>query len=319
MKRSACVFAAFWVLLSLAAAVARADAKEWERLKGLYDYDRDIDLRAVVTEREGTNLARVWHVEYTGANGERVPALFAVPKDGKPPFPCVLLQHGYSGSKDDFLSGMIDLAAMQQYAVLAIDAQYHGERKAPGYDILSTDIESDREALIQTVIDLRRGIDFLETRDDVDTRRIGYVGFSMGAILGTLTAAVEPRIDTCVLVVGGGDWPLLAAESRLPEAAEIRKSKVLETEEGRALMEDVEPLNFAPHIAPRPTLMLNGTKDTIVPKACADKLYEALKEPKKIVWYKQGHNLTDSRIPFEVNKWLAETLKADFDPGRPET
>jgi cephalosporin-C deacetylase-like acetyl esterase len=310
------------VLAAICAAFAlcaSSDIEEWHRLKGLFDYDRGIDLRVVATEHKDSNLATVSHIEFSSTNGVRVPALLAIPKTGDPPFPCVIVQHGYSGSKDNFFPSMFDLIAMQGYAAIAIDAQWHGERKEEGKDIFSKDLEADREAIIQTVIDIRRAIDFLETRQEIEKRRIGYIGISMGAILGTLATAVEPRIDTCVLIVGGGDWPTLVAKSALAPAQQLRKAGVLDDAHSRSLLADIEPLSFAPHIAPRPALMLNGRKDKIIPKECAEKLYEALKDPKKIIWYDQGHNLTDPRIPFEVNKWMAETLKARFDPNSPET
>src|SRR5678815_4053308 len=70
-----------------------------------------------------------------------------------------------------------------------------------------------RDAVIQWTQDLRRSIDYLETREDIDRERLGYFGFSWGGELGGLIPAVEPRLKVSVLHVSG-----LLSTRPLPEA-----------------------------------------------------------------------------------------------------
>ena len=49
------------------------------------------------------------------------------------------------------------------------------------------------------VIDLRRAVDLLSLRADVDRKRIGYVGHGFNAHTGAILAGVEIRIDSYVL------------------------------------------------------------------------------------------------------------------------
>ena len=75
-------------------------------------------------------------IVFRGARDYRVPGYLAVPKTGTPPYPCVLQIHGMTLSKENFWrsdsyhKGHLLTPALLDagFAVLALDAQYHGER-----------------------------------------------------------------------------------------------------------------------------------------------------------------------------------------------
>ena len=75
------------------------------------------------------------------------------------------------------------------------------------------------------------------------------------------------------------------------------------------LLAPEDPLTFAPHIAPRPILMLGGRKDTtIVPKAQLE-LFDAARQPKQIVWYPQyGHVPPPEVLYPAMEKFFGKTL-----------
>ncbi|MEH6629163.1 MAG: dienelactone hydrolase family protein [Motiliproteus sp.] len=50
----------------------------------------------------------------------------------------------------------------------------------------------------QTIVDYRRAIDYLATRGDIDTDRVGLIGYSMGGHMTFILGASEPRIKTIV-------------------------------------------------------------------------------------------------------------------------
>ena len=91
-----------------------------------------------------------------------------------------------------------------------------------------------RDLIVQRSKDLGRSIDYLATRPDIDSTRLGYYGISLGATVGSIVTAIEPRFRASILVSGG-----LTAARPLPDA---------------------DPLNFAPRIKV-PTLMVNGRGD----------------------------------------------------------
>jgi dienelactone hydrolase len=64
------------------------------------------------------------------------------------------------------------------------------------------------------VVEVRQALDWLALQPSIDSKRIGLVGMSLGAIVGSLTAGVDPRIRSEVLLLGGGDLPGIIFSTR---------------------------------------------------------------------------------------------------------
>jgi uncharacterized protein len=114
----------------------------------------------------------------------------------------------------------------------------------------------------QGVADLRRGIDAAAAHEDVDATRTAYVGFSLGGMLGSLFCAEEPRVRAAALAIAGGGVG--------PPA--------------------VDPISHVARIAPRPLLFVNALRDERVPRARAEALHEAAREPKEVLWFDASHH-----------------------------
>ena len=282
-----------WGLVFVLAAGPAVGAQEEPQitlpLSDLFAYDLSLPLDTQVTSDSVGPPAR-WHVVYTSTHDKRVPALLTLPP-GSGPFPAVIVVAGLGGDKrTDYVMATADRLAAIGIATLAVDSEYHGERRLPRRSRSMSFPTSylNRDATIQTVIDLRRGIDYLETRSDIDASRVGFIGFSQGAMLGTPFCGMEKRVKAVCLVVGGGDFiNILPALKDNPLAA--RLSKIM------------DPVHFVGMIAPRPLLMLNAKKDELVPRAATDALYNAAREPKEIIWYDAGHVISQdpNRDPFD--------------------
>jgi uncharacterized protein len=259
---------------------------------------------------------RAYRISYLSANGNRVPAFFVLPtKPAGEKAPCIVLMHGL-GQDKRALAMLWGTFAKSGYGVLAIDAQYHGERalklpKETQVDIFGTGIYSTRELLVQTVVDLRRGIDFLKSRKEIDPKRIGYVGFSMGGILGTLLSAVDDRVQAPVLALAGGNWKLMAQSSTLAQATKARQAPGANGI-GWQPLDPVDPIRYVGRISPRPVLFVNGDNDTVVPVACAKELHEAAGPGKEVLFYKGGHvpaGLEFVKVLGKIQQWLDAHLK----------
>lgn len=263
-----------------------------------YEYDRTSPLQAEMSKLSEDELTTVYKVHYLSVSGVRVPALLILPKAGEPPHPCIVFLHGYGGRKEDAIP-LARLVAPQGYAVFSIDAVYHGERSVPGKQLYSPDLEESRRGFIQTVLDLRRGVDFLETVGEVDGSRIGYAGGSMGGILGAIFIGVEPRVKAAVIAVGGGNITLMIRESEHPAVPPIREyiaRKGINWEEVEKIVEPVEPLNFIWRFSPRPIQFHCGKYDRIVPAEAQRQLVEKAGEPKEVYWYESGHDVPLSEV-----------------------
>jgi len=253
----------------------------------------------------------IMKIYYDSVNGERVPALLSVPKGDDGPFPCILFLHGYGGEKEDMMP-LAAFAADARYAVIAIDVQYHGERRRAGVELYSANMTRTRDGFIQTVIDARRALDYLETRKDIDPSRFALVGGSMGALIGAILGGVEPRLRACVLVVGGGNMTLMVQRSQhsaLPAIREYLESHDISYRTVQEELDPIDPINFIDAISPRPLLMHNGKFDDIVPAESGRLLYERAKEPKEIYWYDSGHDVPLDIVVARTQDWLEYHLR----------
>ncbi len=142
-----------------------------------------------------------------------------------------------------------------------------------------------KEHVIMWAKDLSRSIDYLETRDDIDTDKLAYYGVSWGGAMGAIMPAVEKRIKVSVLLVAG-----LLFQRSLPE---------------------VEQVHFLPRIDTA-VLMLNGKYDFFFPYETSQLPFHQLlgtpKEDKKLFTYKGGHSVPRTQVVKETLVWLDRYL-----------
>ncbi|MEM2341083.1 MAG: alpha/beta fold hydrolase [Candidatus Bathyarchaeia archaeon] len=289
IKRIYLLFFCLSVISFLMVSGVSTDSKDFRKY---YEYDKSLPLNVheeVIEDKGNYKLIKVY---FDSVNNERVPGLLMLPKRDEK-IPCVIFLHGYGGSKDD-IRGVADLVAREGYGLMAIDAKYHGERREIGKELFSPDINVSVNGIIQTVIDLRRAIDYLETRPDIDIERIGYVGGSMGGILGAIFIGVEPRVKAAALIVAGGNVSLMIRESKhytMPKIREYIQRENVSYEELQRMLDPIDPINFIGYFSPRPIVFHLGKYDEDVPAESGRQLYERAGEPKQVYWYDTGHNV----------------------------
>ena len=298
------------LLVAFVAAAAGAAPLEWPALADQYKYDQAAPLNVELGTETAGLLGTEFPLKFTSANGQRVPGLLLLPPAGagKAPYPCVLILHGLGGSKKD--ARALAPLLSKGYMALALDAQYHGDRKQEGKELFSADLAGLQQGFIQTIIDYRRAMDYLATRPDVDAKRIGLVGASMGAIMGSVLSGVDSRVKATVLLVGGGDWQTMLGKSTNPAAVKMREA--MGEKPDLSKLDPIDPVHYIEHVSPRPLLMQNASKDDVVPPACAQALWDRAKDPKAIDWYATGHTLDDPAarmaVFMKIMDWLGKNL-----------
>ena len=225
---------------------------------------------------------------FLGGSNAIVPADLQVPsKPGRKP--AVLLLHGLGGNRKQ-LALMANMLNARGYVTLCIDAAGHGERPKFGTNGPdSMTLDDWRKLGAQTVVDLRRSIDLLSQHPDVDPKRIGYLGASMGGILGARFFSDDPRVKVGVFWYAGADWGKLMTTSNIPAAKVLRSLGHTDPVAIGKVLADIDPLHSIARAAGRPILLVHGDKDDIVPVACNDILFNAAKEPKERVFLPGGH------------------------------
>ena len=266
------------------------DDASFEIISDHFRYDRQMPLEAVtIGEWPHRNPYVIEKVEFSSTHGERVPAYYTHPKDSTDArYPAILLLHGandFWGKNEDWALDWMDILSREGWCVLVADFYGFGERKnagqAPSWELSPY---LGRAAVVQSVTDQRRGLDYLLSRSEVDTSRVALMGGSMGGYFGTMVAGLEDRFATVVLTVTGA-WP--------PEAA---------TDGG--VNRFGHTLNFAPRVS-APILMVNATGDG---RELPEELFRAMPEPRKQVWYESDHYLPPRQYNEDIVAWLHEYL-----------
>jgi dienelactone hydrolase len=252
-------------------------------------------LQARLQSREERDGLRWERVTFVGAPGQQVPALVARSAGATGRLPAVVALHGLGGSKEGMTSWLAELAR-RGYLALAIDARWHGER-GPGLQaalIRAFRSRSGHPYLFDTVADLFRTLDYLQSRPDVDPDRIGMLGISMGGQETWITAALDPRVKVAVPIIGVNSFawtlshdlwrPRAALLPQLYEAARADLGEpAVNARVYREVWERLTPglldrfdgPRLLPLIAPRPLLVLNGEKDPLVPVEAARQAAES--------------------------------------------
>jgi hypothetical protein len=152
-------------------------------------------------------------------------------------------------------------------------------------------LERTRQVLIDSVIDLRRALDWWTAQPELDARRVGVSGISMGGFLGSLWMAVDDRPAAGVFLLNGCDWPSLLQRTSEYEVIVFREMTMrmqgLNDESfapyAHRWLDDVDPLTWAPRLRGRPILYFSARFDWVVPFDLASRWWEAAGRPRRIL------------------------------------
>lgn len=266
---------------------------EYKRILEYYSYDETIPSDPIFYgEWPWRSPHTLYKVSYRSAREQRVPAYLAIPKEKKnKKMPVIVLMHGWNlfwGKNEDWIQQLIPLLTAQGYAVLAPDHFLFGERKVEGgFD--SSDKWSSyycRDWMGQSIVDLRRGIDYLLTRPDIDPDRVGIIGGSLGGWIGSILVAVEPRIKTSILIVPATEF----VTEQTPPARVVNTS------------------NFVSRYSNLSMMMLIAKKDKEFRNARARQYFKIAPIEKKWIEYDQPHSMDPNIYIEDVLVWLEKQL-----------
>jgi fermentation-respiration switch protein FrsA (DUF1100 family) len=158
-----------------------------------------------------------------------------LPKNGKRPFPAVVMSTGSGQQTRDepALPGIDKYRPFRQIAeflaargIAVLRADDRGVGDSGGFDTL------DKVTTFDFADDVRAQVAYLRTRSDIDPTRISIVGHSEGGVIAPLVAASDPKLAAIVLLAGtakrGEDvlrFQLNYGVERNPKLSEEEKAK----------------------------------------------------------------------------------------------
>jgi hypothetical protein len=197
------------VLLLLSSFAAE---ESYDQLLHHWDYDKNAPLNLKQQSVRESSGIKVYEISYSAPAGDRaalagpnagvVTASLLVPP-GQGPFPAVIWGHwcmpgSEKMNRTEFLEEAILLAHSRVISLLPDHVIVH-----PGFVEDKSPLNDQQIAVqVQQVINLRRGADLLLQRDDVDGKRLAYVGHSCDATVGGILSGVDKRFHTFVLMAG---------------------------------------------------------------------------------------------------------------------
>jgi dienelactone hydrolase len=269
-----------------------------------FDYDEKapLDIHEAGVEQRGD--VALEDISYASPKGGRVPAYLVVPK-GKGPFAAVIWGHWYQNgspflNRKEFLDEAVALASSGVVSLLT-----DGPIARPGFvhdpDPLS---ESLINARVQQVLDMRRGADLLLARNDVDPKRLAYVGHSYNAATGAFLAGIDKRFKAFVLMAGNLSDEV---DMKSKEFQEFRKHIGPEKMDAyRVKYSWLDQGKYIAHASPASVFLQYATKEDFLTPDRAREYYAIVSEPKSLKFYEAQHALNAEarrdRIAFLVKE-----------------
>lgn len=273
------------LLLFLAALSSRATAQA-----SPFDYDarQALDWRdSLVATEEGVEEYRF---SFRSPKGGRATGRLYRPVN--PPagirLAGLIMGHGAPGSTENMASRAQYFVA-RGFVVAGIDAAF--ARRDPRQPI--TFSARDSADQVQTVVDLRRLVDALMARPDVDGQRIGYLGISYGAAVGGALAGIEPRVNAYILAVGDlGFAPHFKAEDGSWMRNFLGGVPETQLETWERALDPVSGTSWFPRADGRKLFLQSNTQDEAVLPHVARVFHAAAPKGTRIQWYESTHRLT---------------------------
>lgn len=249
----------------------------------------------------------IQRLSYASPRGGRVPALLVAPHAASGRRPAVIFQHGMGFlDKTELLPDAILVARAGGIAIL-VDAPDQRPARFRKLDYASH--EHDDELWEHTAVDLRRAVDVLAARPDVDTEHVGFVGHSFGATQGAILAAIEPRIHAFVLV-GAGDFTRGIREGQTEAMIALRANVPPRALAGYlSAMEVFDATRYLRKVPATTALLLQfGAYDASTSKPTDDEFAAASTGRTTTRRYATGHFITSVAAARDRLEFLADEL-----------
>lgn len=261
-----------------------------------------------------------------------IPGYLAIPTNVKGKVPVIYAMHGSSSSKDNIFGSnsntaqdVMALLISNGFAVMAIDSYFNGERRGTGpageREMQTNGLDQEESQLKinlwfgrslwgMQLRDEQIALDYLTSRPEIDTEKIGAEGMSRGSTTAWWLAALDDRIK---VVVGAACF---TRYKELIEQRELKSHDIGYFVPGMLQHFDTEAVMGL--IAPRPFLVLTGDSDSGSPisgmktlEKKLDAVYSLYKQNEKfksIIYSNTGHVYTDD-MKIEMVNWFEKYLK----------
>lgn len=221
--------------------------------------------------------------------------------------PVVVMAMGLDSAKEEMHAYESAFLA-RGLATLAFDGPGQGEGE------YAFALRGDYEVPVAAVLD------WVDTRSDLDTARVGMWGVSLGGYYAARAAAFDARIKACVSLSGPYDWAdgFDARNALTREAFRVR-AHCRTMEDAREAARRHSLAGVATRIR-CPIFIVAGGSDALIPPAHAQRLAAEVAGPVELLIVEGGNHVVNN-LPYryrpQTADWLANQLKRGAYRSRP--
>lgn len=239
------------------------------------------DMRLMRRDTGPDRVRELWHMD--GFDDGVIPLRASRPRDGGP-FPAIVFMYG--AGMDIAFTRRFEAPAVQAGFALFVPEQHHQGDRSLGTLSPAGEARAFYRRCFLNGPELRRTLDAVASRPEVDPRRVYVWGASLGALTTARAIAVDARVRRVVFTLAGGDF------SRFPESPRLtgapRRERTL-VRVGLRLLSSLDPADHAAGFAPRPFLMQNALRDELIPVPAVEALRRATGGHAELRWYDAAH------------------------------
>lgn len=275
---------------------AQSSDMSFEDRRALFSYDTEADfgIKEIGSEMQGAVTIR--DITFVGIPGSHPVEAYLVEPSGEGPFAGILWGHWlghHTSNREQYLSEAVALATKGVVSILMntmwSEPSWYENRV----------LEDDYKQSIKQVVELRRAMDLLISRENLDTARIAFVGHDYSGMYGTIAEGVNPRAKTYVFIAVTSslyDWAFLANQPK-SKLEYVRQNAVFELTDFAGQLKGSVFCQFS-------------NNDPFISKTDGNVFYNALttniKERKR---YDAGHFMKGDDIVADRTAWLIKELR----------
>ncbi|HUN61680.1 MAG TPA: hypothetical protein VMU53_06815 [Candidatus Sulfotelmatobacter sp.] len=222
--------------------------------------------------------------------------------------PVILYLYSFPEDTEQFKNNVwCDTAVNGGYAAVGFVGAVTGHRMR--YHLMKDWFVSNMpEALGATVHDVQLILDYLSTRNDMDSSRVGMFASGSGGSIAIMASAVDARLQVIDLLAPWGDWPTWLAETKVISPAERPE---FTTSAFAAAVAPLEPITWLPKMKAKVVRMQNVRGNKAMPDSAQEKMEAAAPDFVTINQFGNGQALLSSQRADEFFQWIKDEMKAN--------
>lgn len=296
-----------------------------------YNYDAGATYPVTVTEQRSTPAFRLSEVTYpspvdTGYPANDLVKAYFYDPTTPGPHPVVIVYHEWLPKNLKLDESLCERLANVGIAALMVIEPFSQNRRplphVPEAELLTPIVPRMVRNLRQSIVDGRRGLDWVLTQPNIDSNHVGVAGISLGAMLAALYAGAEPRVSLIVSLDGGADISDIIWNSPMTHALRVKIARQgIDYSQFQDLIAPVEPKTWIKEFDPKNAFLVNGRYDLIVRPDQAVRLGSILGGA-RVVWMNTGHYglaLGEAQISDVGVHFLKERFAGKDDVRLPST